>query len=54
MGWDEKSHAVFLKVAREFGRRGAREGPRERKRYLSRLQLELPQWQAAEIDDHDR
>ena len=53
-GWDEKSHAVFLKVAREFGRRGAREGPRERKRYLSRLQLELPQWQAAEIADHDR
>jgi hypothetical protein len=53
-GWEPRAAAVFEKVAREFARRGGREGPDSRPRYLARLGLELPEKSAAEIAEHDR
>jgi hypothetical protein len=53
-GWDSREHAVFDKLAREFSRSGQRETPAGRKRYLERLQLELPHIHPEEIAAHDR
>lgn len=53
-GWKSREHAVFDKLAREFSRSGQRETPAGRKRYLERLQLELPHIHPEEIAAHDR
>ena len=52
-GWEPREHAVFHKLAREFGRSGKRETPAGRKKYLERLQLELPHIHPDEILYHD-
>jgi hypothetical protein len=53
-GWQPREHAVFNKLAREFTRNGQRETPAGRKRYMERLQLELPQMYPEELEAHDR
>ena len=53
-GWEPRTHAVFSKLAREFGRNGQRETPAGRQRYMERLRLELPQCSAEQIEAHDR
>ena len=53
-GWQSREHAVFDKLAREFSRSGQRETPAGRKRYMQRLQLELPHISPEAIAAHDR
>lgn len=53
-GWEAREHALFDKLAREFSRSGQRETPAGRKRYMERLQLELPHIHLKEIVAHDR